>query len=66
MLSTIDSALPQLGNAESKVSFRRVAFFISLSFVAVTIVAAIGGNVPGPHARAFLPICATIWARRNC
>lgn len=62
MLSTIDSALPQLGNAESKVSFRRVAFFISLSFVAVTIVAAIWGNVPGPHARAFLPICATIWA----
>lgn len=55
-------ALPQLVGLESKPIFRRLAVMASAIFVAVTILAAIYGRVPGPTIVAFLPICATLWA----
>ncbi len=62
MVAAVESELPQLGHVGSNASFRGVALAISLVFVAVTVAAAIFGNVPGPHLRSFLAICATLWA----
>ncbi|GAC1492950.1 MAG: sensor domain-containing diguanylate cyclase [Vulcanimicrobiaceae bacterium] len=62
MIGAMESALPQLGNVESEAPVRRLALGLSASFVMVTLIAAMTGNVPGPNIRAFLPISATLWA----
>lgn len=58
----MEGNLPQLGNGISRQSFRFSAIAISTALVIITVVAGIAGNGPGREIRAFLPICATLWA----